>query len=86
MFIDDYGNEFKTEEEVEDFARKKFYENEDDLIDYIETDFTIAELLNWIFKNDKEKFMNEYKNIFKSNESLYAHDYFFNYGAKEIED
>ena len=86
MFIDDYGNEFKTEKEVEDFARKKFYENEDDLIDYIETDVTITELLHWILKNDKEKFMNEYKDIFKKNESLYAQDYFFNYGANEIED
>ena len=86
MFVDSYGNEFKTEKEVEEFARKKLYEDEEDFVNYIECEFSATKLINWILKNDKEKFINDYKDNFATIEKLYAEDYFFNYDVEEIEE
>ena len=85
MFVDDYGHEFKTEKEVEEFARKRLYEDEEEFNDYVESEFSVAELMNWIVKNDKEKFIDDHKDIFAKIEKLYAEDYFINYDVEEIE-
>ena len=79
MFVDSYGNEFKTEKEVEEFARKKLYEDEEDFVNYIECEFSATKLINWILIND-------YKDNFATIEKLYAEDYFFNYDVEEIEE
>lgn len=84
MFVDNYGNEFKTEKEVEEFARKKFYEDEEDFNDYIECDFSITELVNWILKNNKEKFINDHKDTLAKIEEKYVEDYFINYDVEEM--
>lgn len=86
MFIDNYGNEFKTEKEVEEFVRKKFYEDEEEFHDYVECEFSVAELMDWILKNDKEKFINDHKDIIAKTERLYVEDYFINYDVEEIEE
>lgn len=85
MFIDDCGNEFKTVEEIEDFARKEFYnQDEYELAEFVELDVTIIEILVWIFKNDKEKFIKDYKRIFKNAEDDFITDYFINHDIEEV--
>lgn len=85
MFIDDYGNEFETVEEIKDFAKKEFYNLEEyDLAEIIEEDVTTMEILLWIFKNDKEKFMKDYKNIFKNAEDDFITDYFIIHDIEEV--
>ena len=84
MFVDNYGNEFKTEKEIEEFARKKLYEDEEDFNAYVECEFSVGELTKWILENDKEKFINDHKDIFETIEKLYAEDYFINYDIEEI--
>lgn len=87
MFIDDRGNEFETEKEMEDFARKDFYNQEEYwLAEGIEDYVSTIEILKWILKNDKEKFMKDYEKIFKNAEDDYATDYFFIHNVEERED
>ena len=86
MFYDDCGNEFETIEDIKDFARNEFHNLDDDeLADLIEYDdyVTIVELLLWIFKNDKEKFIKDYKNILKLAEDDYANNYFMAHDIEE---
>lgn len=85
MFIDDYGNEFQTEKEIEDFARKDFYkQDERDLFEVLEHYVCTTELLKWIFENDKEKFMKDYKDILKNAENDYVQDYFVIHDIEEV--
>lgn len=80
MFIDDLGNEFETIEEIKDFAKKEF-DNLDtnDLIDIMENYFSPRELLKWILKNNKEKFIKENIVNFKFAKHNYVKDYFFSH-------
>lgn len=85
MFIDDYGNEFQTEKEIEDFARKDFYkQDERDLFEALEHYVCTTELLRWIFENDKEKFIKDYKDILKNAENDYVQDYFVIHDLEEV--
>lgn len=85
MFIDDYGNEFETVEEIENFARKEFDNmNADDLTNIMEYWFSNEELLKWILKNDKEKFIKEHISMFKFAKHGYVRDYFIVHDIEEI--
>lgn len=85
MFIDDCGNEFETVEEIENFARKEFYNlEENELAEIVEMDVTTIEILVWIFKNDKEKFIKDYKNILKQAEDSFVDDYFIGHDIEEV--
>lgn len=85
MFVDDYGHEFETEKEIEDFARKEFYNQEEYwLAEAIEDYVSTIGILKWIFKNDKEKFMKDYKNVFKNAEDDYVNDYFIIHDIEEM--
>ena len=89
MFVDDYGHEFKTEKEIEDFARKEFYKEEDALIialeDYLFDDYLLIEdVLKWILKNNREKFLKDFENVFKGIETNYIRDYFIIHDIEEM--
>lgn len=80
MFIDKYGNEFKTEKEVKDFAIQNLYENDEDFVDALEYFVAGAELLNWIIENPTvlEKFKKDYEQVIKIVEKDYAEIYLDN--------
>lgn len=80
MFIDKYGNEFKTEKEVKDFVIQNLYEDDGDFVDVFEYFVTCVELLNWIIENSTvlEKFKKDYEQITKIVEKDYAETYLDN--------
>lgn len=80
MFIDKYGNEFKTEKEVKDFAIQNLYEDDGDFVDAFEYFVTCAEVLNWITENPTvlEKFKKDYEQVTKIVEKDYAETYLDN--------
>lgn len=86
MFIDDYGNEFETEKDIEDFAKKEFDNlNADDLADIMEDYFTVRQLLKWIFKNDRdENFIKDNVFSFKLAKHGFVKDYFLIHDIEEV--
>jgi hypothetical protein len=80
MFIDKYGNEFKTEKEVKDFAIQNLYEDDGDFVDALEYFVSCAELLDWIIENPTvlEKFKKDYEQVIKIVEKDYAEIYLDN--------
>ena len=84
MFIDEYGNEFETVKEIEDFARKDFYKDKSELAENIELYFTATELVKWVLENDKEKFIKDFENVFKDAEDDYINNYFIVHDIEEI--
>jgi hypothetical protein len=85
MFIDDYGHEFETVEEIKDFAKKEFDNLDDgDLADIMESYFSTRKLLKWILKNDKEKFIKEEIVAFNFAKHGYVKDYFIIHDIEEM--
>lgn len=84
MFYDDCGREFKNEDEIKAYAEKEFFEDEEIFIDYITDDFTIEELLKWILKNNKEKFIKDHQNSIKWGKASYVHDFFAIHDIEEM--
>lgn len=85
MFYDDCGNKFNTVEDIENFARNEFYNlNGDELAELAEDYVTTLELLTWIFKNAREKFMQDYKNILGGIANDYVKDYFYDHDIEEM--
>jgi hypothetical protein len=80
MFIDKYGNEFKTEKEVKDFAIQSLYEDDWAFVDTLEHFVGCAELLDWITENPTvfEKFKKDYEQVIKIVEKDYAEIYLDN--------
>lgn len=87
MYVDDYGNEFKTEEEVKAYAIQNLYEDDADFVNTFDYFVTGAELLNWIIENPTvlEKFKEDYAEIIKVAEKGYAKEYLSLY-CEKIED
>lgn len=85
-YVDDYGNEFNTKEEVKAYAIQNLYEDDEDFVHVLEYFVHCTELLNWIVENPAilEKFKEDYKDIIKIAERDYARDYLWN--CDEIED
>ena len=85
-YVDDYGNEFESVEEVKAYAIQNLYEDDGDFVNTIEYFVTCAELLNWIIENPTvlEKFKEDYETIIRIAERDYAEDYLLN--CEEIED
>ena len=88
MYIDEYGNEFKTVEEIKNFARKELYKEENTLVialeDYLFDNYLlIEEVLEWILKNNREKFLKDFENVFKNVEKVYIRDYFILHDIEE---
>ena len=86
-YVDDYGNEFESKEEVKAYAIQNLYEDDGDFVKVIEDFVTSVELLNWIIENPTvlEKFKEDYADIIRVAERDYAEDYLF-YNCEEIED
>lgn len=86
-YIDDYGNEFESEEEVKAYAIQNLYEDDGDFVDTLDYFVTGAELLNWIIENPTvlKKFKEDYAEIIKVAEKRYAKEYFHLYCDK-VED
>ena len=85
MFVDEYGYEDKTEKEIEDFARKDFYNKDNsDLAETFAWYISTTDLLKWIFENDKENFIKDYKDLFKLAEDDYVSDYFIIHDIEEM--
>lgn len=85
-YIDDYGNEFDTVEEVKAYAIQNLYEDDGDFVNVLDYYVTGAELLNWIIENPTvlEKFKEDYSTIIKIAEKGYPEDYLYN--CEEVED
>ena len=84
MFVDDYGHEFKNEDEIKAFAEKEFFEDEDYCICSLAYEFTIEELLKWILKNNKEKFIKDHQTSIEWAKDAYVRDYFITHDIEEV--
>ena len=87
MYIDDYGNEFKTIKEVKDYAIQNLYKDNAEFINALEDFVTSIELLHWITKNPTafEKFKEDYVTVIRMAENDYAKEYLSLY-CEEIKD
>lgn len=85
-YVDEYGNEFESEEEIKAYAVQNLYEDDGDFVDTLEYFVTCTELLNWIIENPTvlEKFKEDYETVIRIAERGYAEDYLRN--CEEIED
>ena len=84
MFYDDCGRKFKNEDEIKAYAEKEFLEDEEIFVDYIANEFTVEELLKWILKNNKEKFIKDHQNTIKWGKVSYVRDFFITYDIEEM--
>lgn len=75
MFVDDYGREFKNEDEIKACAEKEFFEDEEAFIDSMADEVTVEELLEWILKNNKEKFIKDYQTAIRWAKTTYVHKF-----------
>ena len=80
MYIDDYGNEFKTIEEAKEFYAKKFYEEMEEepcdiLFECIDESYPIIE---WIVKKHSE-LLKDFKEEFVDNIKKGQEDYIENH-------
>lgn len=85
-YLDAYGNEFNTVEEIKAYAIQNLYEDDGDFVDTLDYFVTSAELLNWIIENPTilEKFKEDYAQVIRIAENSYAEDYLCN--CEKIED
>lgn len=79
MFIDEYGNGFKTREEAEQYYADEFkntvLNDYEELTDYIQ--FSVEDILEWIFKDRSElfpKFCKEFSYELKTLERDYINE------------
>lgn len=86
-YVDDYGNEFKTKEEVKAYAIQNLYEDDGDFVITLDYYVTGAELLNWIIENPTvlEKFKEDYAEVIRMAENGYTEEY-LNLYCEKIED
>ena len=84
MFVDDCGREFKNEDEIKAYAEKEFLEDEECFVDGVASEFTVEELLKWILKNDKEKFIEEHQTSIRWAKVDYVHDFFIIHDIEEM--
>ena len=84
MFYDDCGRKFKNEDEIKACAEKEFFEDEEIFLDYIGNEFTIEELLKWILKNNKEKFIKDHKTSLEWAKKTYIEDFFLVHDIEEM--
>ncbi len=84
MFVDNYGDEFETKEEVKAYAIQNLYENDGDFVNALEYFVTCAELLDWINTNPTvlKEFKKDYDTVLRIAEKDYAETYLHN--CKEI--
>ena len=87
MFINDYGDEFNTVEEVKAYATQNLYEDDADFVNTFENYVTCTELLNWIIENPMvlKKFKEDYEEVIKTAEKGYVKEYLCLY-CEEIKD
>jgi len=85
-YLDAYGNEFNTVEEIKAYAIQNLYEDDGDFVDTLDYFVTGAELLNWIIENPTvlKKFKEDYAQVIRTAENNYAEDYLCN--CEKIED
>ena len=85
-YIDNYGNEFDSKEEVKVYAIQNLYEDDGDFVNTLDYFVTSAELLNWIIENPTvlEKFKEDYATVIRIAENDYAENYLCN--CEKIED
>lgn len=85
-YVDAYGNEFDSVEEIKAYAIQNLYEDDGDFVDTLDYFVTGAELLNWIVENPTvlEKFKEDYAQVIRTAENSYAEDYLCN--CEKIED
>jgi hypothetical protein len=85
-YLDDYGNEFNTVEEIKAYAIQNLYEDDEVFVNTLDYFVTGTELLNWIIENPTilEKFKEDYAQIIKIAENGYVEDYLCN--CEKIED
>ena len=85
-YVDRYGNEFESEEEIRAYATQNLLEDDGDFVEVVEDFVTCAELLNWIIENPTvlEKFKEDYETVIRIAQRGYAEDYLRN--CEEVED
>ena len=69
MFIDDYGNEFKTKNEAKEYAKKRFLKifTEEPSF-YLEDNVSKIKLIDWNFAHEETKtlFLKDYEFLRKA--------------------
>lgn len=85
-YVDAYGDEFDSIEEVKAYAIQNLYEDDGDFVNALDYFVTGTELLNWIVENPTilEKFKEDYAQVIRIAENDYAKDYLYN--CEKIED
>lgn len=77
MFIDCYGNEFKTLKDVKKYAKRNFYEDEESLANALVGYFTLDTIVDWIVTEPTvlEQFKKYFPQELKVLEEDYVEDY-----------
>lgn len=85
-YVDAYGDEFDSVEEVKAYAIQNLYEDDGDFVNTLDYFVTGTELLNWIVENPTvlEKFKEDYAQVIRIAENDYAEDYLCD--CEKIED
>lgn len=73
MFIDAYGNEFKTLKEVKKYAKENFYEDEESLANALAGYFTLETIVDWIVT--EPTILKQFKEYFPQDLEVLEKDY-----------
>lgn len=77
MFIDDYGNEFDTVNDIKEYAKDNFYEDEEILTNALVDYFTLETIVDWIVT--EPTILKQFKEYFPQELEVLEKDYVENY-------
>ncbi len=79
MFIDDYGNEFDTVNDIKEYAKDNFYEDADILTNALVDYFTLETIVDWIVT--EPAILKQFKEYFPQELEVLEKDYVKDYVA-----
>ncbi len=79
MFIDDYGNEFDTVNDIKEYAKDNFYEDGDILANALVDYFTLETIVDWIVT--EPAILKQFKEYFPQDLEVLEKDYVEDYVA-----
>lgn len=85
-YVDDYGHEFNSIDEVKTYAIREMYDNDEILVEELEYYFVATEILRWIVRNPRifEDFFKDHQSVFELARRHHVENYIFN--CEKIED
>lgn len=79
-YVDDYGHEFNSIDEVKTHAIHEMYDNEEILVEELEYYFVASEILRWIVGNPRvfEDFFKDHQGAFELARRHHVENYILN--------